>query len=66
MEACEALDHQPGPRLRQEKKARDRVTEQSARNPDWVLGFQDECWWSRLAQPDVFAWATDDPLRLIP
>lgn len=30
-----------------------------------MLGFQDECWWSRLAQPDLFAW-TDDPLRLSP
>jgi hypothetical protein len=29
-----------------------------------VVGFQDECWWTRLAQPDVFAWAGGDPLRL--
>jgi len=29
-----------------------------------VLGFQDECWWSRLAQPDLHAWAAEDPLRL--
>jgi hypothetical protein len=29
-----------------------------------VLGFQDECWWSRLAQPNLHAWAADDPLRL--
>jgi transposase len=29
-----------------------------------VLGFQDECWWSRLAQPDLHAWAADRPLRL--
>jgi transposase len=28
-----------------------------------VLGFQDETWWTRLAQPDLFAWAAD-PLRL--
>ena len=31
-----------------------------------MLGFQDECWWSRLAQPDLFAWAAGDPLRLTP
>lgn len=31
-----------------------------------MLGFQDECWWTRLAQPDLFAWAADDPLRLRP
>jgi hypothetical protein len=29
-----------------------------------VVGFQDECWWTRLAQPDLFAWAVD-PLRLV-
>jgi hypothetical protein len=32
-------------------------------HPEWVLGFQDECWWSRLAQPNLHAW-TDEPLRL--
>jgi transposase len=66
VEAGEALADQPGPRLRQEKKARDRLIAQAARNPDWVVGFQDECWWSRLAQPDLFAWAAGDPLRLAP
>jgi DDE superfamily endonuclease len=30
-----------------------------------VWGFQDECWWSRLAQPDLHAWAGDEPLRLL-
>jgi DDE superfamily endonuclease len=29
-----------------------------------VLGFQDECWWSRLAQPDLHTWADADPLHL--
>jgi transposase len=29
-----------------------------------VVGFQDETWWTRLAQPDLFAWAAGDPLRL--
>ena len=43
---------------------RDRLIGQAATRPDWVLGFQDECWWTRLAQPDLFAWAADDPLRL--
>lgn len=33
-------------------------------NPDWVLGFQDEVWWSRLAQPGRSSWADGDPLRL--
>ena len=30
-----------------------------------MLGFQDECWWSRLAQPNLHAWAADQPWRLL-
>ncbi|CAA9394078.1 MAG: hypothetical protein AVDCRST_MAG64-1328 [uncultured Phycisphaerae bacterium] len=31
-----------------------------------MLGFADEVWWSRLAQPDLHAWAAGDgPLRLV-
>ena len=30
-----------------------------------MLGYQDECWWSRLAQPDLHAWAEEEPLRLV-
>ena len=45
---------------------RDRLIAQAAARPDWVLGFQDETWWTRLAQPDLFAWAGDEPLRLLP
>ena len=29
-------------------------------------GFQDECGWGRLAQPDLVAWTAADPLRLAP
>jgi transposase len=29
-----------------------------------VLGFQDEVWWSRLAQPSLHAWTPDKPLAL--
>ncbi|MDF1512310.1 MAG: transposase [Anaerolineae bacterium] len=35
-------------------------------HPDWALGFQDETWWSRFAQPQVHAWSPDgQPLRLV-
>jgi DDE superfamily endonuclease len=38
----------------------------AASHPDWVLGYQDETWWSRLALPALHAWtAADDRLRLI-
>ena len=43
---------------------RDRLIAEAAGRPDWVVGFQDECWWTRLSQPDLLAWAADDPLRL--
>jgi len=35
-------------------------------HPEWVLGFEDETWWSRLAQPNMNAWTeVDHPLRLM-
>ena len=35
-------------------------------HPDWVLGFEDEVWWSRLARPALFEWAAaDQPPRLV-
>jgi hypothetical protein len=38
----------------------------AASRPDWVLGYQDETWWSRLALPAMHAWAAEgQPLRLI-
>lgn len=37
-----------------------------ATHPTWVLGFEDEVWWSRLAQPSLHSWAApDQPLRLV-
>ena len=34
-------------------------------HPDWALGFEDEDWWSRTAQPDLHSWTTgDEQLRL--
>ena len=29
-----------------------------------MLGFQDEVWWSRLARPELRAWAGGEPMRL--
>jgi transposase len=37
-----------------------------ASHPDWLLGFADEVWFSRLAHPCLNAWQeTDQPLRLV-
>jgi transposase len=32
---------------------------------EWVLGFLDEVWWSRLAQPQLKSWTEDKSLRLL-
>ena len=57
---------QPGSRVRPEKSARDRLIQLAAAHPEWALGFEDETWWSRLAQPALRAWAEpDQPLRLV-
>lgn len=37
----------------------------AAQHPDWVLGFVDETWWSRLAQPALHAWTEGKPLHLL-
>jgi hypothetical protein len=35
-------------------------------HPDWVVGFQDETWWSRVSPPTVSAWAEEgQPPRLV-
>ncbi len=34
-------------------------------HPDWALGFADEVWWSRVAQPRMASWTDESaPLRL--
>jgi transposase len=38
----------------------------AASHPDWVLGFEDEVWWSRVSQPQVSSWTpSGQPLRLV-
>jgi hypothetical protein len=38
----------------------------AASHAEWVLGYQDETWWSRLALPTTHAWTVEDqPLRLV-
>jgi hypothetical protein len=34
--------------------------------PDWVIGFLDEVWWSRFARPRMHAWQDENhPVRLV-
>jgi transposase len=56
----------PDPEYAQKKARRDRLIRLARTHPDWLLGFEDEVWWSRLAQPTLHAWQDDDqPLRLV-
>jgi hypothetical protein len=57
VEAGEAVDHEPGPGVRAKKKQRDRLIALAARHAGWVVGFEDEVWWSRYAQPRLKAWS---------
>jgi hypothetical protein len=65
LEAGETLDHEPRSTVRTKKKWRDRLIALALGQPEWVLGFQDEVWWSRLAQPNLHTWTAAQPLRLI-
>jgi transposase len=59
------VDHQPRPGVCPKKNQRDRLIALTQAHPDWALGFADEVWWSRLAQPRLQAWAEGrQPLRL--
>src|SRR6266545_1483094 len=60
LETGQALDYLSRPRLCQEKKRRDRLIRLACNHPEWALGFADEVWWSRLAQPDQHRWTDDD------
>src|SRR4051812_47641367 len=59
LEAGRALAHQPRSRLRAKKRRRDRLIGLARGRPGWASGFQDEVWFSRLAQPSLHAWAAD-------
>jgi transposase len=40
--------------------------ELAGENADWVAGFLDECWWSRVAQPPLHSFSeAGEPLRLV-
>jgi transposase len=56
----------PDPEYARKKAKRDRLIRLARQHPDWLLGFEDEVWWSRLARPALSAWQDDDhPLRLV-
>jgi DDE superfamily endonuclease len=46
------------------KNRRDRLIHMAANHPDRALGFEDDVWWRREAQPPRHAWSDDTPLRV--
>lgn len=60
------MDQQPGSGVCAKKRRRDRLIDLAAHHPDYVLGFEDEVWWSRVTQPHLHAWAPDgEALHLV-
>src|SRR3954453_7041440 len=56
----------PDPEYVRKKARRDRLIRLAQAHPEWLLGFEDEVWWSRLACPTLHAWQDDaHPLRVI-
>jgi transposase len=60
------MDREPRPRVRQEKGALRRLIRLVESNSEWVLGYEDETWWSRFEQPSLHSWAeAGEPMRLL-
>ena len=56
----------PDPEDARQKARRDRLVRLAQRHPEWLLGVDDEVWWSRLAHPALHAWQDEDhPWRLL-
>jgi transposase len=56
----------PDPEYVRKKARRERLIRLAQAHPEWLLGFEDEVWWSRLAHPALHAWQDDThPLRLV-
>jgi transposase len=54
----------PDPDYEVKKARRDRLIRLAANYPDWVVGFEDEVWWSRVAQPAVRIWTDGPPSKV--
>ena len=50
------MDYQSRSRVRSKKKRRDQLIQRANTRPTWALGFGDEVWRSRLAQPNQHGW----------
>jgi transposase len=54
----------PDPHYAEKKARRERFILLAGKHPEWVVGFLDEVWWSRLARPPLRAWSAGDPVKM--
>ncbi len=60
------MDYESRSPIRKKKRRRDRLMRLAEGDPKWATGFEDECWWSRLALPTLSSWAEESkPMRLV-
>ena len=60
------MDREPGSGIRPKKGARDRLIRLAQTHPEWVLGFEDESWFSRFERPSLHSWEhSGQPMRLL-
>ncbi len=52
----------PDPDYVRKKHRRDSLIRLVVAHPSWALGFADEVWWRRLAQPEQHRWVEEDAL----
>jgi hypothetical protein len=60
------MDREPGSGVREKKGDRDRLIRLAQTHPEWVLGFEDETWFSRFERPSLHSWEqAGQPMRLL-
>jgi DDE superfamily endonuclease len=65
LETRQTLDDEPSPRVCTKTNRRAQLIRLALGCPTLALGFQDDVWWSRRAQPSRYAWTEATPLRLV-
>jgi transposase len=50
------VDRKPRSRVREEKGALKRLIRLAESSPEWVVGFEDETWWSRFERANLRSW----------
>jgi hypothetical protein len=60
------VDREPRSRVWPQKGALKRLIRLAESHLEWVVGFEDETWWSRFEQPNLHSWAeAGEQMRLL-